>query len=115
MKATDLLGSRVVDRHGEEVGTVRDLRARPEDGGLTLCGLVVGRGAIAERLGYAYGEVEGPWVVARLMQRLGRRARYVAWEDVGEFSDGVLRLGVEAAALPHAAETRSGHGSGGEE
>lgn len=88
IRASDLLGTRVVDRDGRSLGRVRDLRLRVDGDGHRIEGLVMGRGVIAERLGYAYGEVAGPWLLAVVMRRAARRTRYLDWDAIDELAGG---------------------------
>ncbi len=83
MRVSELLGAPVVDPDGRAVGHVRDLRLRQgeEPGDWEVVGCITGRGVVAERLGYAYGTATGPWLVSRLMRRIGRGMRYIAWSD----------------------------------
>ena len=105
MRLSDLLGTEVVDSLGQSVGRVHDVRL-VQDGplqpnmmaALRLAGLVVGSGAVAGRLGYDRGEVQGPWLIATVARRLAARARYVPWEQVAERGATIV-LSVPAGAL----------------
>ncbi|MDP8970336.1 MAG: hypothetical protein M3N52_07565, partial [Actinomycetota bacterium] len=90
IRASSLLGTAVLDRDGRSLGRLRDLRLRADGDNHRIEGLVTGRGVIAERFGYAYGEVVGPWLLVALMRRLARRTRYIGWDDVVEI--GTERL-----------------------
>lgn len=91
MKASDLLRCQAVRQDGRELGHVLDIRARrDQDGGLTVTGVVVGERGLAERLGYARGVVEGPWVVAAALRWFHRSSRVVPWEQITEVRDGRL-------------------------
>ncbi|MDP8932002.1 MAG: PRC-barrel domain-containing protein, partial [Actinomycetota bacterium] len=86
VRASSLLGTAVLDRDGRSLGRLRDLRLRADGDDHRIEGLVTGRGVIAERFGYAYEEVVGPWLVVALMRRLARRTRYIPWNDVVEIA-----------------------------
>lgn len=99
IRASDLLGTPVVDRDGRSLGRVRDLRLHAEGDDHRIDGLVTGRGVIAERLGYAYGEAAGPWLLAAVMRRAARRARYVDWDAIEELQPG--RITVREEGRPY--------------
>jgi len=107
----DLLWAEAEDADGEDLGQVHDVRLRHSmtpDGRhrLVVEGVIVGAGAVSARMGYAYGDVQGPWLVARLMAWLGRHSRYVDWGDLEWRRDeGVVRVARRAGELPHPAET----------
>jgi sporulation protein YlmC with PRC-barrel domain len=50
IRASDLIGCRVRTESGRKLGKVHDLRARGDDGGWLLEGLIVGRGGLRARL-----------------------------------------------------------------
>lgn len=79
-----LLGTPVVEEGGASLGRLRDLSLRPDGDVHRIDGLVTGRGVVAERLGYAYGEVVGPALLVALMRRAERRTHHLAWADVLE-------------------------------
>ena len=111
MRLGDLLWAEAVDADGADLGQVHDLRLRHSmtpDGRhrLVVEGVMVGAGAVSARLGYAYGDVQGPWVVAALMRRIGRRSRYVRWSDLAWEPGGRVEVSRRAADLPHPAEVR---------
>lgn len=87
MKATDLLGAEAVDTDGRRLGRVRDVRlARSgHDTAWRIDAVIVGPSALAYRLGYAEHAVEGPWLVAVLAHRLGRRNRPIPWGRIVSF------------------------------
>ncbi|MCU1358186.1 MAG: PRC-barrel domain containing protein [Acidimicrobiales bacterium] len=99
MRLSDLLGAEVVDRDGRSLGRVRDVRL-VQDGpiqgtfgaGLRIEGLVVGRVAVASRLGYDREGVEAPWLVARIARVLSRDSRHVPWSDVVRVADRRVEL-----------------------
>jgi len=96
MRLSDLLGSPVHDEGGTSLGKLVDLRVvRDADGGLRVEALLVGRGGVAERLGYVRHQVRGPWLLAAVARRVEREleevlaARVVDWRS----GDGSIRLG----------------------
>ena len=88
MRLSELLGSDVFDHDGVDLGRVRDVRIVQDGprlgyrGGplFRVHGLIVGRGAIGERLGFGRGGIEGPWLFAKLFA--GRDDRFVPWEQI---------------------------------
>jgi hypothetical protein len=103
----ELLRSEVIDADGRRVGRVHDVRLLqdgPERGAfgsaLRVDGLVVGRGALAIRLGYHRASLRGPFLLGRIFRRLEGRAHYVPWGRVAERRDGEIRLACAAAQLP---------------
>ncbi len=106
MRLTDLLGKEVVDDGSRSLGRVRDVRlrvtkARAGQGpSLEMDGLIIGSGAVAERLGYAYGSVEGPWILKIVLGRIGRRARIVGWDQVVSVGDRVVITDVRSVEHP---------------
>lgn len=89
MRLSDLLRLRAFDAAGEPLDHVRDVRFECRDGDWVASDLVVGRGALAERLGFVHGAVERPLLLARLMRRLGRHARVVPWDRVASIGERV--------------------------
>jgi hypothetical protein len=104
--AGELLGAVVVDRDGERVGRVDDVRV-VQDGpvvegfgaALRLSDLVVGPGGIAVRLGYVRRGVRGPALVRVLARLLERRGRMVAWDQVARVAPGHVELAVPRSEL----------------
>jgi hypothetical protein len=122
MRLSDLLHADVFDVDGVAVGRVRDVRL-VQDGplqGLTgaafrVDGLLVGRSAVAVRLGFHRSSVRGPWPLVPIFRRLEHRIRYVRWPEVASWSDGVVRLNCRAAelgAMPSVEAEAAGSGSG---
>jgi hypothetical protein len=98
MRASDLLGARVVTAGGEQIGSVRALVCSldgPGDGPLPAPRLralqVSSRGAGAS-LGYRQPDMRGPWLIAVVVRWRHRTAREVPWEQVDDVADGVVRL-----------------------
>ncbi|HET9654401.1 MAG TPA: hypothetical protein VFP72_03550 [Kineosporiaceae bacterium] len=104
MRAVQLIGARVVDRDGQVVGTVHDLRlvAGPHAHGLIgyrLDTLITGTAGVGDRLGYATGDVRGPWPLPWLFSRLARRVLLVPWRDVVAVEGRVIRIRSSARQL----------------
>jgi hypothetical protein len=102
MRASDLLGARVVGPGGRSLGTVTGLECRADGAvrgalpAVRLRGLVVSGGTWGGALGYRQPGQRGPWLIRRLVELLQRGTRTVAWEDVDEVADGIVRLRREA-------------------
>jgi hypothetical protein len=99
MRASELLGARVVTAEGEELGVVTGLLCTsdgPQHGGTlaapVLRRLQVARHAFGAALGYQGGEQSGPWLVRVVMQWIHRHDRVVDWSDVDRIGDGEIRL-----------------------
>ena len=96
MHLAELLLAEAYTAGGEWLGQVHDVRARLDEAGdgpsLTVEGVIVGVGALSARLGYAYGEVAGPRIVAAVVRHLGRKALYLPWADVVSFEGGRLTV-----------------------
>ena len=89
MRASDLIGGTVVDAAGKVLGRIHDFTV-VQDGplgagtqaGFRVDELHVGRGTLAERLGYGGRGVERP-VALRWVLTIGRsRVRRIRWTDV---------------------------------
>ena len=106
MKLSELLHSDVFDADGRNLGSVDDVLF-VQDGpyvegfgaALRVAGLVVGRGAIAVRLGYHRAAVSGPWLLRRVFGALERRTKYVPWEDVTDWDGERVTVGVRGDEL----------------
>jgi len=111
MRLGELLRSSVVDRDGEALGGVEDVRL-VQDGpyvegfgnALRLDGLIVGGGGLAARLGYHRHGVRGPALLRWVFSALERRARYVRWSDVERCEDDTIVLKVSVAQVARLAE-----------
>lgn len=107
MRASDLLGAPVLDRDGEPVGTVTDLRC-VQDGPLRgamaaprVAQLLVSHRHTGSLLGYDRREQQGPWLVRVLVRRLHRGLLAVPWSAVAGYprDGGPIRLTVTRAEL----------------
>jgi sporulation protein YlmC with PRC-barrel domain len=92
MRLSELLGMEVTDSSGQRAGHVHDVRL-VQDGPLTsgfdaavrVHGLIVGRGGLANRLGYGRG-TRGPWFIRVILE--GRhRPLFVPWTRVTAIDD----------------------------
>ncbi|KDN20139.1 hypothetical protein [Amycolatopsis rifamycinica] len=86
MRAGDLIGRRVRDATGRDLGAIREIRAEavPRADGLpelVVRGVIVGRTRV-RLFGYQRHDQRGPAPLVALIRRLHRHSRYVAWEDV---------------------------------
>lgn len=108
MRLSDLLGSRVVDENGADLGRVRDVRL-VQDGplqgafgaALRVDGVVAARTALGMRLGFHRAGVKGPWVLKAALGAIERHwAVYVSWDVVESWDGDTLRLGVGGHDLP---------------
>ncbi len=106
MRLTDLLDSDVVDPAGRTLGHVHDVRLVQEgpvvgssDATFRVAGLVVGGTAFGARLGFGRTNVQGPWLLKRLFERLHADARFVPWASVRAVTPGAIHVGVSAADL----------------
>lgn len=88
MRLSELLTKNVVDGTGERVGRVHDVRI-VQDGPVTsgfedafrVHGLIVGQGALANRLGYGRTGMRGPWLV-RVIFEARHKPMFVPWQRV---------------------------------
>lgn len=107
MTLAELLGCRLFDRDGTEVGSVHDVRfiadGPPYAGSgkpsYRLAALIVGSTAVGNRLGYVRHEMKGPWPLPWLFSRLARRSYLVDWEDVTRFERPRIEIRCRARDL----------------
>lgn len=104
MKASDLLGRRVFDAQGADLGAVTDLRC-VQDGPLRgsmaaprVHVLIVSPRRVGSLLGYERRSHRGPWLIRVIVRRLHHRLIEVPWETVQLESDRIT-LTVTAADL----------------
>lgn len=95
MKASDLLGRRVVDAHGADLGVITDLRCI-QDGPLRgsmaaprVQELIVSPRRVGSLLGYDRRDQQGPWLIRVIVRRLHRRLLLVPWEAIEPGSDPI--------------------------
>ncbi|MEV5439558.1 PRC-barrel domain-containing protein [Streptomyces sp. NPDC052682] len=90
MRLADLMGARIMDADGREVGHVSDVRLVEErvltaDGAglrMRVEGLVVAVRRRGRLLAYDHRPVDRPRLLARLVSRATARARYAPWDRV---------------------------------
>jgi sporulation protein YlmC with PRC-barrel domain len=84
-RLNDLMHLTVRGPAGEWWGQVLDVRLErrsSEHLQLVVLGIVVGRGRPGGYLGYDRADDRGPWLLSRLVHRIHRHSRYLAWSDV---------------------------------
>ncbi|MEY2420705.1 MAG: hypothetical protein QOI95_772 [Acidimicrobiaceae bacterium] len=97
MRLSELLGKEVVDASGERAGHVHDVRIQQDgpvtsgfDAALRVHGLIIGRGGLANRLGYGRG-TRGPWVIRAIVE--GRhRPSFVPWHRISAIEGERIRI-----------------------
>lgn len=111
MRASDLIGSRIVDEAGHPIGLLRDLRVTVDDGdstGFPIAGLIVSEpgpfAAAAHAWGYAEGRARGPAPLRRLFMPAFERSLFVPVDRVLDWGPGVVRVSGRAHDLPSLAE-----------
>jgi sporulation protein YlmC with PRC-barrel domain len=84
MRASDLLGRRVVSASGEDLGTIVDLLCEADDQGRQqLAAVLAVRGPWGRLLGYEREQVRGPWLLETLARAiLRRRMTTVPWPEL---------------------------------
>lgn len=100
MRLSELLKVDAYDSTGADIGHVRDVRLERKGDHWEVTGLVVGSGALADRLGYAYGVVAGPRIIAMLMSWLARHGKFVPWRVV-RLGDGRVDVDARGSDLRH--------------
>jgi len=83
MKASDLLGQRVFDAAGNELGQIADLLTRTRsDGQLRVYAVLVTPGHRGRLFGYEREGIQGPWLIEQFSRWLHRGTHEVAWSEV---------------------------------
>ncbi|MEU9438844.1 hypothetical protein [Streptomyces sp. NPDC048252] len=89
MRLAELIGARVTDSAGVEVGHVSDVRLVEDEGPgstrhtrLRVEGLVVAGRRRGRLLAYDHRPVQGPWPLAWLARRAVRHAHWAPWDCV---------------------------------
>jgi sporulation protein YlmC with PRC-barrel domain len=109
MRLSELLDSEVIDRNGERVGHVHDVRLI-QDGpsigawgpALRLEAIAVGRSAIGKRLGVTSPRMKGPWILKVLFARQRSSRVLVPWTRVRSIGDGRVNVDCVAAECQEA-------------
>ena len=116
MRLADVIGSRVIDANGRDMGRVGDvwlLQDGPPLGvfgaALTVEALVIGRFGLASRAGYERRDVRGPAPIAWFLHRQTAHRPVVRWSDISAIEEGRVRLRVrdDELARPRAADEPS--------
>jgi hypothetical protein len=98
MRASDLLGARVVAANHRVLGHVSGLRCSldgPSGGPVSaprLQALMITPRRTGSSLGYQQESHKGPWLIGAVMRRLHRGSRTVDWDLVDEIAAGEIRL-----------------------
>src|SRR3954453_8953517 len=110
MRMADLVGAKVIDSGGRDVGKVHDVRAARDgthevDAPYVATHLLVAAGSVGTRLGYGYGHMHGPWPLSAIMRRAMARSYAARWDQLDVIEhDQVLRLAVSRDDLMTMAE-----------
>ncbi|MCU1401383.1 MAG: hypothetical protein JWN62_4492 [Acidimicrobiales bacterium] len=103
MRLSDLLHYTVRDSDGIELGRVSDVRIvqdgrilRGVQAAFRVDALVVGRGGVAERLGYMRARVNGPWLVRVLLTRFEQRAHVIEVDQIDHWDDDAAVITLRA-------------------
>lgn len=99
MRLRELLGRRVLDASGNEVGGVADVRLLKTSSrsAVRLDGLIVVENRSSRLFGYE--RHVGPALLRRLVHLWLGDAWYVPWADVDQVEDGRVRLAVSREQL----------------
>lgn len=111
MNLSDLLKMDAVNEQGERLGHVHDVRFTSSNQGPTgwsAAALLVGRSGFTARLGYAHGEVRGPWLLRTLTRALDRHGKEIPWDRVVAVEEGRIVVSGAPDEFPHPSESRSG-------
>jgi hypothetical protein len=101
MRASDLLNAEVLDRTGQSVGKVHDIRL-VQDGPIIgsfgaafrVDALLAGPGSIGTRLGFDRADMKGPLPLKAIFARIHRGSSVVRWDDIAAIEEGRIRLKV---------------------
>ena len=98
MRLSELLNKEVFDANGQSAGHVHDVRVIQDgpitssfDAALRVHGLIVGRGALANRLGYGRGAVRGPWLIRAILEARDNPT-FVPWNRVCAIEAGRILI-----------------------
>ena len=106
MLLSELLNKPVRSPQGESLGSVVDVRFhrgarnRRHEGELELIALIVSPHSRLSYYGYERGAVNGPAVIARLIEWMHRDSHIVPWECVSRIDDEGVLLGVAPPRIP---------------
>ncbi|MFF0277764.1 PRC-barrel domain-containing protein [Streptomyces sp. NPDC004330] len=87
MRLADLMGARVIDGTGRDIGHVSDVRLTESAGTvhpgmLHLDGIVIATRRRSRLLGYDHRPVAAPWPLTALARRAARHALWAPWTAV---------------------------------
>jgi sporulation protein YlmC with PRC-barrel domain len=106
MRLSDLMEAEVLDASGVAMGRVHDVRLvqdGPQVGSwgaaFRVEGLIVGKGGIADRLGYERSNVHGPWLVKSLIDLFHKDTKFVPWNEVVAIEQGRILVGSTRESL----------------
>lgn len=91
-RLSELLRMEVVDVRGRDLGRITDVNGRTlTDGGdvlgpIRLTEAFVGPWLVGSRLGYSSPDVEGPFVIDRIVAAVHRKARWHDWAEIVDIS-----------------------------
>lgn len=107
MRLADVIGSRVVDFDGRDIGRVGDvwlIQDGPPIGvfgaALTVEALVIGRFGLASRAGYEREDVRGPAPIVWFLHRRTAHRPIVHWSEISAIEEGRIRIRVRDDELP---------------
>ena len=106
MRLADLIGSKVLDADGVDVGRVGDVWLT-QDGppigvfgaALRVDSLVIGRFGLASRAGYDRDDSRGPAPIAWFLHRRTAHRPVFRWPDIASLEEGRIRLRSRVADL----------------
>jgi hypothetical protein len=114
MRSSDVIGARVYDKAGRDIGKVHDIRAARDgrhevEAPYVASHLLVAAGSVGTRLGYGYGHMHGPWPLSTVMDRAMARSYAVRWDQIASIeSKHELRLSAARDELMTMAELIGG-------
>jgi hypothetical protein len=101
LRMHDLYESTVVDKEGNEVGAINDVRLVPDDSlnrpsgtALRVDGITTNKNKLATRLGLHHYDPRGSWLLKALAWRLKGRGTYIPWSYVERCEGRTVHLRV---------------------
>jgi hypothetical protein len=102
MRLSELLGRRVIDGSGRDLGRVHDVRLRGPgvasvqtalgSPAFRIDGLIIGTGGLADRLGFDRAGVRAPALVRVVALALLRHPVYIPWSRVTRLAQGQVEI-----------------------
>lgn len=110
MRLSDLLQLEAVNEDGRRLGHVHDVRfsGNGDPDGWDAESLIVGRAGFTARLGYAHGEVEGPWLFGYVLRWMARKGLEIPWDRVVSLDDDRVVVAGRWNDFAHPAAGRKG-------